>query len=720
AEEEARKKAEEEARKKAEEEARRNTEETRRRSNGYRVRVSSDSLSYNTLPRDGLVSFSTQGTRNAAEENRNGRMGSPNSVDSEHRVHLNLVPDVIGVAARQERSVDAEQHTPGEVAHRLAAAAENRPLHYQVLLQLANFLLCHRPNRPQLFLWSHLQGKLGPSPTPSNLERSVVSNHLSGVFPTFAPVGDTTEERLSSGVQIGPAKGVLRHWAKLLLESKPDNPLLFMWAKLEAKLSKELTGTLPASPILSFSSDDPTKVALLRDVARSSPIYSLLRNFVDLLFDKKPEVPELWMLDHLISKTKTGGTASGRSSVVLFRPLSELTADGSRVSDYVESDADGEVARLTSTVQMQLRDRSVCSLRGENKMNPQTKDATTQTDLIPQTREVLKLSTVANVSPKKSASPLRYSQLLQERSPRELLQLPHDSSSVLLHRSRYQRNIMMSDSKSSFLSPLHSEKYKNFSNLLHDTGSNLPPSQRRHSYSYDRSPVFREESNSGNRAYSQEGSSGIGVLYGELGPMPPREDPLSPPPVTAGNPAPVSGIQDLQYAVRQRETERAETLYEYNWLLQRETLRNEQLQKEVALLRQEREFRERMAQRDPSAEVKLAVQVAARAQAEAEARLAALNQQGLSRPVERMGLLQPPTELDVIRKRLELLSMEEARLRYLTLSTEGSTREGSGNRVHDLYNPSSYDSPTVRRTGERVGIPPQFTPVLRVSQSRHQ
>ncbi|KAH9601366.1 hypothetical protein LSM04_000604 [Trypanosoma melophagium] len=690
AEEEAGRRSEETSRR-AEDEARRNIEEEiTRHSNGHRERMPSDFLSSSATSRDRVVSFLTQGNTYVVQENGNGRFGTPNSTDTNHHVHLNLVPDVIGVAAGQERSLDVEQHTPGEVAHRLAAVAEDRPLHYQLLLQLANFLLCHRPNRPQLFLWSHLQGKLGINHSPTFIERNEICRHPSSPAPTFAPVGDTTEERLSSMVQAGPAKGVLRQCAKVLLENKPDNPVLFMWAKLEAKVTKESIGIIPSGSMLSFSPDDPTKVALLREVARSSPLYNPLRSIVDLMFDKKPDAPELWMLDHLINRPKTAGTTSGRSSVAPFRPLSELTVDESRISDDDESDADGEVSQLMSAIKIQQREHSAPFLGGENKIKPRTKDISIQTDLTFEMKEVLKSSPVANASPKKSASPLWNTPFLQERSPRELLQLPH-TSAVLLNRSRYQRDTAISDSQSSFLSPLQYEKYKNFSDSLRYTGDKCPSSQRRHSYSYDRSPVFREEINSEDRAYSQEGSGRIGVLHGELGPMPPCEGPPSPLLATttaAATSAPLSGPPDLQYAARRREIERAETLYEYNWLLQRETLRNEQLQKEVELLRQEKEFRERMAQRDSSLEATLAAEAAARAQAEAEARLAALNHQGLSRTEEGMGLVQPPTELDVIRKRLELLYMEEARLRHLALATENSIGQGTGdNRVHDLHNP---------------------------------
>ncbi|KEG13279.1 hypothetical protein DQ04_01101000 [Trypanosoma grayi] len=706
AEHEAKMRAEHEAKMRAEQEEARmraEQEEARMRVDVSTVHVSDLSHARATPPPRSAMNGFGRGSLSGVQANGHRHPDFSLSTTTEHRVQLNLVPDVVDTAVVQSDSRSTGPRAPGEVARLLAAVAEDVPVHHAVLLRMADLVVSEHPKRPQLHLWSHLQSKLGGTPhTTSQLDKSEVRRRPSCSSLTFAPVGDNTEERLSSGAPAGPARAVVRHWVRLLLDAKPDNPLLFMWSKLEAKGGKDAICLGASSSVHALAPEDPTKVAVLHDIPRSSPAYTVLLGLVDLIFEKKPDAPEMWMWYHLVGRSKSGGSASGRSSAISLRPFcEEATGDQSCASDDEVNDCDAPL--LMAAIQSQLKGRAFLPCR-EGNAKPRTKDVSTQTSGVRPVEKVTSPAPLVVVPLAKSSLPVRATNFLLDRSPRELLQPPHFDMTLLRCRRHSFNVIAECELTPSLASPLR----RNRCHALSDSvpyGCSCVARRGRSCCYHDRPSMQNDGGLSERRAQSYE-------LCGRHSGQ--RDDPIPIPPSDFFPAVPSRRLNseptDFRYDARQKEAERAELMYEYNWFLQREAVRNEQLQKEVALLRREREFRDRRAPYGPSTTTALTAEASACGHPEVETPLAD--------PKLLQGSPQPPTELDVMRKRLELLNMEAARSRYLSQS---SRSPNAGKRAEEAASPhATCGSPSLRPGSEYVGVSPHFTPVRRAaSQGRN-
>ncbi|EKF31615.1 hypothetical protein MOQ_004551, partial [Trypanosoma cruzi marinkellei] len=700
---EARRRAEQEAeeRRRAEQEAeerRRAEQEAEERRRAEQEAEARTPLVY--VPGGGAGESSTCLLNNVLE---NGfcQLDNTQPAGMEHRVQLNLVPDVIRVAAEEERVLEVGCDVPEETALQLAAVANDHPVHHAVILRLAKLVLSKRPGKPHIFLWSHLQSKLGGHEVNVHIQKKEVCRRTPSATLTFAPVGDTAEERLVSGAPAGPARTVMRYWAKLLIESKPDNPELFMWSKLEARMERDSLGIPQSRSSNTASARDSTRISLLRGIPRGTPAYTVMRNLVDLTFEKKPDQPEIWMLYHFIARHRSSAAPSGRSSVTPVRFVDEdLGGDGSRTpsSKDVFFSADASMPRPVAMLSGQWADRSAPMSTQKTSMRARTREVSTQTFYDSQGTALANSTRVAVVPRARRGSPLQATRFLRELSPRELLQPPPCDLSFL-RRRRY--DALASDLEESPVSPFHHEKYSLlFDPLQHASGPLLRRGRssrglRRPSQEDDRNPL-------GYWVYSDERSDGNRAEQGEFTSVPPCENFLLQPPVSSRRLS-SSESPESQYAMRRRETDRAEILYEYNWLLQREALRKEQLRKELELLRYEREVRERMMCRGPAAQMALTADSGARSQLEAEARLQELNCQGSPRF---------PSEPDAIRKKLRFLDVEGDRLRQLSLAQNRFTAPSERELISDAALRDTYDSPALHRSNDRVGISPHFNPAI--------
>lgn len=582
---------------------------------------------------------------------------STQSMRSEHKVQLKLVPDVITIATEEDTFSVCKVSAPGNVVRKLVSVASGSSLHHAVLLQIAELLISNRPSRPQLFLWSHLQGKLCGSEAVTRSEKRESRSRTPRRLPTFAPVGDTVHERLLSGLSAGPARAVLRYWAKVIFDAKPDNPLLFMWSKLEAKNGKDFVGAFMNFSTGTALPEDRTKAALLRNVPRGTPIYTILRNIVDLMFEKKPDLAEVWILHHLISRSKSNGPSSGRSSVVsCLHGGDETSALDDSLLNYRATGVDGSCndnsdKRMHSVFCWNCGMDS--SLLGTTKSTkPQAKDASTQTACDGYKQVELPTDGKCRMSCRKRSSIVSSANLPHDRTPRQLLHLP---PTELLSLPRRGCNVAASDLEpfTTLSSPY--EKFEAVCDPLRYSGT--PLSKRSSAFSNRR--CFSQQ-DCEDFLLNRQSEGGEEKLVDDVPQqskrclsLPCDNNDLSPPPpplIPSCSEAP-----GLAYAVRRCEVERAETLYEHNWLVQRELLRTEQLEKEVECLQREMEIRKKMLRRSPSTSLALEACATARAQAKAQARLAKLRQEGVSLS----------SELDTIRKRLRLLDTELACSRSL-------------------------------------------------------
>ncbi|RNF01720.1 hypothetical protein TraAM80_06904 [Trypanosoma rangeli] len=638
-----------------------------------------------------------------APNNGHCRVDSTHSTGVEHRVQINPVPDVAGVVEPEDSSIDVECPAPDVMALQLAALAKEGSVHYTVLLRLANLVLSKRPSNPQVFLWSHLQGKSGGPETGLQLQKKENYRRALSATPTFAPVGDTAEERLVSVSPAGPARTAMRSWAKRLLESKPDNPVVFMWSKLEAKMERDALGMSVSRISNSGVTEDSTKLLLLRGVPRNSPSYVVMRNLVDRILDKKPEQPEIWMLYNFVARFRTSASASGNSPPASFQRADEVPTEDDNCSSNREDAFPAMGASMPRAFSM-LPNQWVDSVMPHSIQNivtqPQTREISTQTSSTFQPNEVADAARVAIVPRAKSVSPAPAGGFLCDRSPRELLQPPPCDPQLFSCR-HCGCDAGGSDREHRQVSPFCHGEYGLLCDPLQRAVGTLP----QQGYS-TRNLVLpsqpREGNPSGCGGNNGKRADGDRARQGEALPIPPWEKiPLQP---ESPSFLFLSGeSSELQYEVRRREMERAETLYEYNWLLQREAIRKEQLQKELELLRYERGIRERMMRHSPNAHVAVT------------ARTPATSQDGTERCLygfRRRGSPEPPSELDVIRKRLELLDMEEARFRHLSRTPNRLAVPTRRDAVSDAVLRATHDSPALLHYSDRVGISPHFNPVV--------
>ncbi|CAG9582563.1 conserved hypothetical protein [Leishmania major strain Friedlin] len=105
--------------------------------------------------------------------------------------------------------------------------------------------------------------------------------------------------------------------AELLINSQPDDPEDFLWARLEARSFGE-----DATHSVVFSADgypvvrpeDPTQVSLLKDIPTTSPGYVVATGLLPLLFAKKPVDPISYLFYHIGSRARSSAAQSAHSS----------------------------------------------------------------------------------------------------------------------------------------------------------------------------------------------------------------------------------------------------------------------------------------------------------------------------------------------------------------------------------------------------------------------
>ncbi|CBZ30761.1 conserved hypothetical protein [Leishmania mexicana MHOM/GT/2001/U1103] len=105
--------------------------------------------------------------------------------------------------------------------------------------------------------------------------------------------------------------------AELLISAQPDDPEDFLWARLEARSFGE-----DATHSVVFSTDgypvvrpeDPTQVSLLKDIPATSPGYVVATGLLPLLFAKKPVDPIGYLFYHIGSRTRSSAAQSVHSS----------------------------------------------------------------------------------------------------------------------------------------------------------------------------------------------------------------------------------------------------------------------------------------------------------------------------------------------------------------------------------------------------------------------
>ncbi|KPA86166.1 hypothetical protein ABB37_00415 [Leptomonas pyrrhocoris] len=134
----------------------------------------------------------------------------------------------------------------------------------------------------------------------------------------FQPFGDTVVERLASNVlstKVGHS--VLLSVAELLISTQPDDPEDFLWSRLEARsfgeeASHNITMNADGFPVV--RPEDPAQLALLKDIPASSPGYVIAVNLLPVLFAKKPADPISYLFYHVANRARSSAVPSAHSS----------------------------------------------------------------------------------------------------------------------------------------------------------------------------------------------------------------------------------------------------------------------------------------------------------------------------------------------------------------------------------------------------------------------
>lgn len=226
-----------------------------------------------------------------------------------------------------------------------------------LLLQLSSLILEHRPKDPEQYIVDYLNARLlsasAISRAPLNecstrqQQQQVVADDNGAGTPTaedasngathreqrpfsaaettatFQPIGETVVERLASNAlstEVGHA--VLLRIAELLLSTQPDDPEDFLWSRLEARSFGEETAhnvTMNADGFLLVRPEDPAQLALLKDIPASSPGYVVAVNLLPVLFAKKPADPISYLFYHIGNRARSSTAQSAHSSIRHFR-----------------------------------------------------------------------------------------------------------------------------------------------------------------------------------------------------------------------------------------------------------------------------------------------------------------------------------------------------------------------------------------------------------------
>ncbi|AIO01821.1 hypothetical protein LPMP_341950 [Leishmania panamensis] len=102
-----------------------------------------------------------------------------------------------------------------------------------------------------------------------------------------------------------------------LISAQPDDPEDFLWARLEARsFSEDVTHDVAFSaggyPVV--RPEDPTQVSLLKDIPVTSPGYVVATGLLPLLFARKPVDPIIYLFYHIGSRARSSAAQSVHSS----------------------------------------------------------------------------------------------------------------------------------------------------------------------------------------------------------------------------------------------------------------------------------------------------------------------------------------------------------------------------------------------------------------------
>lgn len=146
----------------------------------------------------------------------------------------------------------------------------------------------------------------------------------------FQPVGETVVERLASNARRpGAGRTVLARLAKLVVEAKPSDPENFLWTRLEGRSFAEESShfAYTGEGFQLLLPEDPIQLAIIREIPADSPGYVVAAELVPLLFAKKPDDPLSYLFYHVGSRTHSGGALSIRSGSLQNRGAEEEISD---------------------------------------------------------------------------------------------------------------------------------------------------------------------------------------------------------------------------------------------------------------------------------------------------------------------------------------------------------------------------------------------------------
>ncbi|KAG5492625.1 hypothetical protein JKF63_01204 [Porcisia hertigi] len=221
-----------------------------------------------------------------------------------------------------------------------------------LLLQLSSLTLEYQPKDPEQCMIDYLQARLLSSAavsrashtgdTATDAEKEATAGAPATTLATDGldmttspdgstrmntrslptPRGGTVMERLTRSPLLSEVgRTVMTRLAKSLLSAQPDDPEDFLWARLEAQ-----NFGVDAAHSVAFSADgypvvrpeDPTQVHLLKDIPVTSPGYVVATSLLPLLFAKKPVDPISYLFYHIGSRARLSAAQSMHSST---RPL---------------------------------------------------------------------------------------------------------------------------------------------------------------------------------------------------------------------------------------------------------------------------------------------------------------------------------------------------------------------------------------------------------------
>ncbi|KPI85765.1 hypothetical protein ABL78_5183 [Leptomonas seymouri] len=574
-----------------------------------------------------------------------------------------------------------------------------------LLLQLSALVLDHRPKDPEQCILDHLNARLLSSSAISRApcsdsdageeskedgDASLAAAHdnssaewnpqhplsAAETAPVFQPIGDTVAERLASNAlstEVGHS--LLLHLAELLINTQPDDPENFLWARLEARSFSEEAAHVAMNtdgcPVV--RPEDPTELALLKDIPVSSPGYVVAANLMLVLFAKKPADPLSYLFYHIGSRARSSAAQSAHSPTRHLRAIIDengILEESCTSREFNEDSSSGAEDAVESG---SVNDSA-------NQLPLQRKGSLGS--LFDATASAVAASSM-NASAGQSLRRLAADRTLCTRH-RQLRSLANSRGSSARRSTsaagplRALRDPSCPSSMPDELSALNSSTAKRVSIAQQVVQESLPSQ-----FSYDSSAL--------------PGNTAGGNITGAAGLARANRDPTvtTEPQPHAGpqpspGPAPTPAANGALW--KMEADEHARIRQEFDLLYLREELRLERLQHEVRTLTRECEYRTRMALLNKTDRMADRAAAAAReALEEAQsyrgflcAQMDLLNDEKqrqirmISQHVARTALRQAeqqsacgssssygvPSELDILKKQVELLSMEQARAKH--------------------------------------------------------